>query len=356
MHLVEILANLAETNEEEKIVDDDSMLASQFSTFTNEIKEDSEDDDIENLNITSLDLDSLSSWNSATEVSNQISTSKIENKNIGDHTETDCRIEKNVKRSLSINIPQYDGPSDLFLKNKFVSKFSVRDTVLLKYFKLWRNRTRELKKNQTKAMQTIKQGPLSYKNMSLHHQDLDVYDIDEIEHTLSLTNYVNVKHKMSHEINTNQTNYDKLHFMINNNLDKLKIPAFDGNVDSSSESDIDQDVTIEMQEKKICTYKSDTKSRNENNVHSSLKKRKIEFHISDVEFSPKKIRTLENPSSLSKKYSPLNVKIISPKRDKSIKKRNFIISEPCSSKSACTTPKRKETEKSKHLFVIIFCY
>ncbi|XP_034191284.2 DNA polymerase zeta catalytic subunit [Osmia lignaria lignaria] len=350
MHLVEILANLAETNEEEKIVDDDSMLASQFSTFTNQIKEDSEDDEIENLNITSLDLDSLSSWNSAAKVSNQISTSKIENKNIDDHTETDCRIEKNVKRSLSINIPQYDGPSDLFLKNKSVSKFSVLDTVLLKYFKIWQKRTRELKKNRTKTMQTIKQGLLSYKNMSykhaLHHQDLDVYDIDEIEHKLSLTNYVNVQHKVSHEINTNQINYDKkLHFMINNNLDKLKIPAFDGNVDSSSESDVDQDVTIEVQEKKICTYKSDTKSRNENNVDDSLKKRKIEFYISDVEFSPKKVRMLQNPSSLSKKYTPLNVKIISPKRDKRVNERNFIINEPCSSKSVCNTPKRKGTEE-----------
>ncbi|XP_012150991.1 DNA polymerase zeta catalytic subunit isoform X2 [Megachile rotundata] len=356
MHLVNILANLAEANEEEKIVDNDSMLGSQFSNLNDEIKENEDDDDeIDNLNITSLDLNSLSSWNSVTEPPNQL--------NVEEQTG-----EQQQECSSSLEIPQYDGLSDHSLKvekqfsRKTVNKnHSYKDTLMLTYFKLWQKQTRESKKKRTKTMQTFKQGLSFYGNTlnkyKLDHQDLDVYDIDEIE--LSLTG---VKDEVcSRETGFNRINHNEPHFMTNSSAGKLKIPALDGNVDSSGDSDIDPDVTIERQEKRICVYKSNTKSKNETNVPRSLKKRKLEFQDLDSDVShkrrnvnlvslqnespstPKKTKMSQSAYSLSKKYSPLNVKIISPRHNRSIRKNDNILNQPSTSKSTYNSPIQKQT-------------
>ncbi|OAD62176.1 DNA polymerase zeta catalytic subunit, partial [Eufriesea mexicana] len=108
MYLVEILADLVEETEENKIVDNDSMLGSQFSMLNDQIKEDNEDDEIEDLNITSLDLDSLSSWNSI--------ITENETKENEDYKKTDCKTEHNTESTSLMDFPQYDGSNDMILK------------------------------------------------------------------------------------------------------------------------------------------------------------------------------------------------------------------------------------------------
>ncbi|KOC60944.1 DNA polymerase zeta catalytic subunit [Habropoda laboriosa] len=279
MHLVEILAALAKENEEEIIVDNDSMLGSQFSTFSTQIKEDNEDDEIEDLNITSLDLNTFSSWNSVTNAASQSRISEIENKKSEDDKEKNYTLEHNVEDFSLIDVPQYDGPIT--------------------------------------------------------------------------------------ENSTNLIGCAKSHVTINNVLSKLNVPSFDGNtVDSSSDSELDSDISINREEKRICIYKSCTKSKSEENVvNISLKKRKLEFEESNLQsphkrhntnvvslqdkshHTPTKVKTPQSPRCLSKKYSPLNVKIISPKPDRDTENNGF-----CNSKSTYATPKRNSQQLRMNLF------
>ncbi|KZC10783.1 DNA polymerase zeta catalytic subunit, partial [Dufourea novaeangliae] len=103
MQLVEMLVNLAESNEDDIIVDDDSVLASQYSALSNEIKEDNEDEEIEDLNITSLDLDSLSSWNTVSKTASQSSTTEITN-----GKEKSAVLENDTEDISLLNFPQFD--------------------------------------------------------------------------------------------------------------------------------------------------------------------------------------------------------------------------------------------------------
>ncbi|XP_054001717.1 DNA polymerase zeta catalytic subunit isoform X1 [Hylaeus anthracinus] len=376
IHLVEILANLAGPNEKDKIVDDDSMLGSQYSILSNQIKqdnEDDEDDEVENLNITSFDLDSLSSWNSDTKPSTESYVPEIGNKEEEINKDTAGILENNIEDISLSSFPQYDGLNDLFLKDE--NHFSKKPAV--NKVKKWK---KTCKKLETKSKDTNKiqrysdllpKKTLTFQlnfnevsNMNnklwrilskLDHQDLDVYDVDEVVHALSLIDYANLNKS------TNQINLDKSHFKINDRTIELSIPALDGNAsDSSSESELDQDITIDRQEKRICVYKSSTKSKKEANVHSSLKKRRIELENSDfgsprkrrnicsnlleneLHYTPTKIRSIQNHSLLGK-YSPLSIKILSPKAERNLEK-NSSIDEPSSSKSTCTTPKRNSNK------------
>ncbi|KYM99710.1 DNA polymerase zeta catalytic subunit [Cyphomyrmex costatus] len=63
IQLVDMLANLAEENEITSNVDNDSVLGSQYSMFSERLKDDPEEEEVDDLNITSFDLD-LSSWES----------------------------------------------------------------------------------------------------------------------------------------------------------------------------------------------------------------------------------------------------------------------------------------------------
>ncbi|XP_076640510.1 DNA polymerase zeta catalytic subunit isoform X1 [Colletes latitarsis] len=345
IHLLKMLDNLAGSNEEEKIVDDDSMLGSQYSILTNQIKEDNEDE-VEDLNITSLDLNSLSSWNSVTKSSSQSSIAEVEN-----CKETATTLENDIKEIFLSDFPQYDGSNDLLLTSgKQLSKNLVTNKL-------------EKQKGTCKKLKTRSKMLMLMKMLNeskLDHQDLDVYDVDEIEHALSLINCISLKRTADFNENySKQIYFNKLHF---------NIPALDGNTVDSSDSELDQDVTIDRQEKRICVYKSSTKSKNEVNVvNLTLKKRRLGFENSGLESpskrykinsdllqnesqcTPTKIRGLQSPHSLSRKYSPLNIKIISPKANKNLEQNYSTKNEPCSSKSTCITPKRNKHQLKMNL-------
>lgn len=114
IQLVEMLADLAEENEIGSNIDDDSVLGSQYSMFNEPIKNDPEEEEVEDLNITSLDLH-LSSWESMyNQRSNQYDNTVkiIDNKN----TEDDLNVtEENNKEDVTlVNFPQVDGIDDLY--------------------------------------------------------------------------------------------------------------------------------------------------------------------------------------------------------------------------------------------------
>ncbi|XP_076754833.1 DNA polymerase zeta catalytic subunit [Xylocopa sonorina] len=349
MHLVEILANLAEENEEDNIIDNDSILGSQFSILSKQIKEDDEDDDdddneAENLNITSLDLNSLSSWNSVTGPASQLSMPEIEIKGLDDCKQTDCETESNVEDiPSSMDFPQYDGPCDLIIKTdkNYITKSK---------------RTAQVNKQKFSFYRDI--------NLcKLDHQDLDVYDTNEIAYSSKSSDYKKLKHVTENSFNPIIKN--KLYYTINDVLDKLNIPALDGNIDdSSSDSGLSQDFTIGKKEKRICVYKSCVKANNnENIINVSLKKRTLELDDSCLQSphkrrnintnslqsescrTPTKMKDEQCPRSSSKKYSPLNIKIMSPKTGKSIENIS-----PSSSKLTYATLKQNRQQLRMNLF------
>ncbi|XP_050494213.1 DNA polymerase zeta catalytic subunit isoform X4 [Bombus huntii] len=401
MYLVEILADLREENEEEKIIDNDSMLGSQFSMLNNEIKVDNEDDEIEDLNITSLDL-SLSSWNSI--------ITEIESKMTEDNKQTNDITEHNTESTSSRDVPQYDGSSDLVLKNeeqliwqltrnkikegkkactkldKFALHFNsnmilnelkfinipinlnllqnqlmipqgtIFDIKLSKHFTFYQEQNREFESKRRKTSQTTEKKLSYYKDINIYkldHKDLDVYDIDEIEYTLHKCKHL--KNSIDFENNPNES------YIRNSVSNKLNIPALDGNADnSSSDSEVDQDTTINKEEKRICVYKPNTKFKSDKGVvNISLIKRRIELEDSNLQSPykrrntignylsnepypiPTKAKLVHSPCSVSKKYSSLDIKIVSPKIDKNIRNN-----ESCSSESSYDTLKRN----NQHLF------
>ncbi|XP_033359332.1 DNA polymerase zeta catalytic subunit isoform X5 [Bombus vosnesenskii] len=401
MYLVEILADLREENEEEKIIDNDSMLGSQFSMLNNEIKVDNEDDEIEDLNITSLDL-SLSSWNSV--------ITEIESKMTEDNKQTNDITEHNTESTSSRDVPQYDGSSDLVLKNeeqliwqltrnkikegkkactkldKFALHFNsnmilnelkfinipinlnflqnqlmipqgtIFDIKLSKHFTFYQEQNREFESKRRKTSQTTEKKLSYYKDINIYkldHKDLDVYDIDEIEYTLHKCKHL--KNSIDFENNPNES------YIRNSVSNKLNIPALDGNADnSSSDSEVDQDTTINKEEKRICVYKPNTKFKSDKGVvNISLIKRRIELEDSNLQSPykrrntignylsnepypiPTKAKLVHSPCSVSKKYSSLDIKIVSPKIDKNIRNN-----ESCSSESSYDTLKRN----NQHLF------
>lgn len=401
MYLVEILADLREENEEEKIIDNDSMLGSQFSMLNNEIKVDNEDDEIEDLNITSLDL-SLSSWNSV--------ITEIESKMTEDNKQTNDITEHNAESTSSRDVPQYDGPSDLVLKNKkqliwqltrnkikerkkactkldkfalhfnsnmilnelkfinipinlnllqnqlMIPQGTIFDIKLSKYFTFYQEQTREFESKRRKTSQTTEKKLSYYKDINIYkldHKDLDVYDIDEIEYTLHKCKHL--KNSIDFENNPNEL------YIRDSVSNKLNIPALDGNADnSSSDSEVDQDTTINKEEKRICVYKPNTKFKSDKAVvNISLIKRRIELGDSNLQSpckrrntignylpnepypTPTKAKLVHSPCSVSKKYSSLDIKIVSPKIDKNIRNN-----ESCSSEFSYDTLKRN----NQHLF------
>ncbi|XP_033310590.1 DNA polymerase zeta catalytic subunit isoform X5 [Bombus bifarius] len=401
MYLVEILADLREENEEEKIIDNDSMLGSQFSMLNNEIKVDNEDDEIEDLNITSLDL-SLSSWNSV--------ITEIESKMTEYNKQTNDITEHNTESTSSRDVPQYDGSGDLVLKNeeqliwqltrnkikegkkactkldKFALHFNsnmilnelkfinipinlnllqnqlmipqgtIFDIKLSKHFTFYQEQNQEFESKRRKTSQTTEKKLSYYKDTNIYkldHKDLDVYDIDEIEYTLHKCKHL--KNSIDFENNPNEL------YIRNSVSNKLNIPALDGNADnSSSDSEVDQDTTINKEEKRICVYKPNTKFKSDKGVvNISLIKRRIELEDSNLQSPykrrntignylpnepypiPTKAKLVHSPCSVSKKYSSLDIKIVSPKIDKNIRNN-----ESCSSESSYDTLKRN----NQHLF------
>ncbi|KAK2584377.1 hypothetical protein KPH14_006763 [Odynerus spinipes] len=109
MDLVEMLADLADSNEVKKIVDDDSILGSQYSEHDKILSDnDEQDDENEQLNLTNLDLTKLSSWKDSMTTNEQLNTLiETSNKSHQENIETD--LDKNVS---TLVLPQFDGAND----------------------------------------------------------------------------------------------------------------------------------------------------------------------------------------------------------------------------------------------------
>ncbi|XP_076642989.1 DNA polymerase zeta catalytic subunit [Halictus rubicundus] len=417
VHLIEMLANLAKSNEEVATVDDDSVLASQYSVLSNEIKEDNEDE-VEDLNITSLDLDDLSTWNTVSKIASQLSTIENENGNEKFKYGNDrfTMFENDIEDVTLLNFPQCDGSNDLILENEIqlpiksekyetiISKprnlikiqehdnlnqkavipfqvnsnnvsnmrekmrqillnHSLSQTIVfnstlfdsdihnfLVHIKLDKKQIRNCRNRKRKTMKIVGNDLLlhgcSTTALNIYepdHQDLDVYDIDDINHYSLLIENSNFKNT----IDDNET-----HFTTQNSLMKVKIPSFDGNtVDSSSDSDLDLDITTDRQEERICIYKSGQKLKNEENlVNISFKKRKLKFEDSSLESPQKRRHTSINVSPRSTgKYSSLNITIMSPKAKKFLEEEVSWINKPCGSRSTFNTPKRNKNQLRMNL-------
>ncbi|XP_076277672.1 DNA polymerase zeta catalytic subunit isoform X2 [Lasioglossum baleicum] len=424
VHLIEMLANLAKSSKEEVTVDNDSVLASQYSVLSDEIKEDNEDE-VEDLNITSLDLDDLSSWSTVSKTASQLSTIENENGNGNENKYGNNRstaLENDIEDVTLLNFPQCDGPNDLILENEIqlpiksekyeniISKprnlikiqeyddfyqktvitfqlnpndvsnirkkmhqilldHSISQSILfnsvlfdsdihnfLVHIKLDKKHIRHCKNRKRKTIKIVGDDSLlhgcSTTALNIYepdHQDLDVYDIDDTDHSSLLVEHSNLK-----QFNT--IDHNETHLTIQNSLMKVKIPSFDGNtVDSSSDSDLDLDITTDRQEKRICIYKSGRKLKNEENlINISLKKRKLKFEDSSLESpqkrrcTPIKVRGLESPRSTGK-YSALDITIMSPKAKQYLEKEDSWINKPCSSRSTFNTPKRNKDQLRMNL-------
>lgn len=114
IQLVEMLADLAEENEIKSNVDNDSVLGSQYSISSQPVKnDDPEEEEIEDLNITSLDLDDLNSWESMQKGSNHGNMAEVINNK--ENTESnDLNVTRESSRDVTLtNFPQFDGTDDL---------------------------------------------------------------------------------------------------------------------------------------------------------------------------------------------------------------------------------------------------
>lgn len=146
IQLVEMLADLAEENEIKSNVDDDSVLGSQYSISSEPVKNDPEGEEIEDLNITSLDLEDLSTWESMHkgsnrdgnmgEIINKQNTDLVDDLNITEESCTDVTLG---------NFPQFDGIDDLY------GNMLDHETETVNYL----SNIRKISKNNTAACCTV---------------------------------------------------------------------------------------------------------------------------------------------------------------------------------------------------------
>ncbi|KAK0182998.1 hypothetical protein PV327_001077 [Microctonus hyperodae] len=119
MSLVEILNELARADDNQKAIDDDSVLGTQSSIFENiENKSDNEDEEnVSDLNITCLELDSMSSWDNIEKSPSQLVPVNL----LEINTEVPHRSLSDILRdtdtesqdSEGSRLPQLDGAGDL---------------------------------------------------------------------------------------------------------------------------------------------------------------------------------------------------------------------------------------------------
>jgi len=465
IQLVEMLANLAEENETTTNIDDDSVLGSQYSIFSEVAKDDPEEEEVEDLNITSLDLDN---WISMSEESDK--RDDIENiyKQNTESANSSNVVEENCENTFT-DFPQFDGIDNsyenilkygkistnclvnknnntkkycitVFSKNtqhavrvintaknralcNFYKNLSLMDVIkhfninnpnqyhlkkelynfLNRYYfhifiktdkNLMRNiytnnlysdknavirKIYYLKDKQDNILnkKTKKKLYITYYQIQLDHQDLDVYDIDDIE-AIGTIDDINQHNTTDYE--KNKYNYmqdTKLYFqrrtLLNSNCcsrhkscisSKFIISSIDGAIGTdSSDSELETDITIDKQEKRICVYKSGKKDI-QSMVQITPKKRKLDFEESPNKRKNITIRTPKKQYSspdkmhrsprLSGNYSPLNITITSPKTSKSplrkyesIKEKHVMMSD---APSTSTTPKHKRYPLHMSLF------
>lgn len=292
--LVEMLANLAEESEmATNDVDNDSVLGSQYSMFSEpaqNVPQADEEEEVEDLNITSLDLENISSWDVTHKSSNQCTDAAKDNY-IGDNrlsSDGTNVTEENCEDVTLINLPQLDGVDDLCIN------VSDREEEIV--------------------------GRLN--NMAC---------CTAVSHSSK-----NIKH---------------------NSCTKFTIPSVDGaTVSDSSNSEPEVDVTIDRQEELTCVYKSGKKGTPRGTVQITPKKRKLNDDDA-LESPNKRKNTktpkkqfYNSPNKVYKspswKYTPLDITITSPKtsrnpigqRESPKKKQYMLISDI---PSTSTAPKCK---------------
>jgi len=456
IQLVEMLANLAEENDTTTNVDDDSVLGSQYSIFSEVAKDDPEEEEVEDLNITSLDLNNLN-WVSMCKESDKCDD--IENicKQNTESANSSNIVEENYENTFT-DFPQFDGIDNsyenilkygkistnrLINKNNNTKKYSItvfskntqhvvrvinttRNRAIcnfyknlclmdvIKYFNInnpnqyhlknelynFLNRyyfhifiktdknlrniyTNNLYSGKNTIIKKIylkdKEGNILNKKtkkslyitcyqIQLDHQDLDVYDIDDVKTfgTIDDLNQYNTTYIHYEKNKYNCIQDAKLYFqrraLLNSNCchkscisSKFIISSTDGATNTdSSDSELETDITINKQEKRICVYKSGKKDI-QSMVQITPKKRKLDFEESP---NKRKNTTIQTPRKqysspnkihrsprLSGNYSPLNITITSPKASKSplrkyesVKEKHVMMSD---TPSTSTTPNHK---------------
>jgi len=213
---------------------------------------------------------------------------------------------------------------------------------------------------------------IAYYQIQLNHQDLDVYDIDDIE-AIGTIDDINQYNTTDYEKNKYDCIQDaKLYSqraLSNSNcsyhkscISKFTISNVDGATGTdSSDSELETDITINKQEKRICVYKSGKKDI-QSKGQITPRKRKLDF-----EKSPDKRKNFQTPKKqysspnkmhrsprLSGNYSPLNITITSPKTSKSPlkkyespKEKHVMMSD---ASSTSTTPQHEKYPLHMSLF------
>lgn len=366
IQLVEMLAGLAEENEVRSNVDNDSVLGSQYSAFSEPARnldlEDLEEEEVEDLNITSLDLDNLSSWESVCKESDQrdnLLEATLNEQNI--ESANDSHVsEENCKDVTLTDFSQFDGVDDLYENTLEYERECVNcssneiDTPCCTVTK----ETRCLKKDEGRVARNKKieeESCVARYQLQSDHRDLDVYDVDEIEEfeTLELIDQCCNEKKCEPDLKSRVQGRNLKHYKPSKFSTKFPPLNVDGaTVTDSSDSELEIDLTIDREEKRICTY----------TAQSVVTPKKRKLYLNNDQESPGKrtnttvktprrrynspAKTLRSPQ-LSGNYSPLDIIITSPKINRtptsrcevSPKRKQYV---PMSDvPSTSTTPKRK---------------
>lgn len=264
MDLVEILADLSENDEVKKIIDDDSILGSQYSEQDNKVLSDYEDDENEQLNLTNLDLISLSQ---------NLSNTLIEKSNKSNEENIQTDHDKNLNILIC---PQFDGANDFIESSK--SKKRKRTNTQCDNINNSPNKSQSKKTKMEYAEQShiIKQNP-------------------EIASSLALSNKNNLVFTAIDPLVRSTITLDER---------EMRICTYNRHKSSTKQTVVDIVQEEEMSDLK--TYNCDKLIKSKNMSNEDLKKQIYEPKNNKQGPSKKN-------SNSSRNYSPLNLIISSPK-------------------------------------------
>ncbi|XP_043488413.1 DNA polymerase zeta catalytic subunit isoform X1 [Polistes fuscatus] len=260
MNLVEMLADLSESDDVKKIIDDDSILGSQYLEQDNKVLSDCEDDENEQLNLTNLDLTKLSQ-NQPTK-----SIEKLQNSN-EENMQTDCDNNLNT-----LTFPQFDGANDFVESPKSKKK---------------RKRNTESDK--------ISSSSKKCKKKKIEHAEQSYIDESNLEIASSSSALSTKNHPISTTIDTDKIISDEL---------KKRSCTYNYHKSSIKQTVIDIELEEETDDFKThnCDKLIQSKSMDNENLQKKMHKSKIN-----------KQGLLKKSPNSPRNYSPLNVIISSPK-------------------------------------------
>ncbi|XP_015179336.1 PREDICTED: DNA polymerase zeta catalytic subunit isoform X3 [Polistes dominula] len=259
MNLVEMLADLSESDDVKRIVDDDSILGSQYSEQDNKVLYDCEEDESEQLNLTNLDLTILSQ-NQPDNTIEKLQKSNEENM----QTDRDNNLSK-------FNFPQFDGANDFVAGPKS-------------------------KKKRKTNTQSNKIGSSSQKCKKKKTENAEQSCVDEPNLEIASSSTLsNKNHPISTTIDPDIIILDEI---------ETRSCTYDRHKSSIKQSVID----IEQEEKTddLKTHKCDRLTKSKSMDDEDLQKK---MHKSKIN----KQGLLKKSPNSPRNYSPLNVIISSPK-------------------------------------------